>query len=372
MLLVGEGGEISPSIIEKLRELGYDMIYIQEEGLDCESRSPVTEESWISSMTAIANYYDDTLKIMKHQIEYDKNPAQMLLQVDNSIRPPASDALRRAVRTLLYDLLQNEAPVKFESYRVCAKQNRVHVHVLNVTILSLMLGVQLELDDVEQEALGMGAVLHDVGKTAFPELFGKRYWEVTATERDLLRQHPILGQMLMYGDLNVTEAERQVIIQHHERQDGTGYPAGLKGENRLPAKGHASKMNMIFKLAEILAAANYYDNVVSGTLYNRNVSSVLSLEELTDEGGHNLNIEIVRMLRTLVAKYPIGSNVRVKRHPHDGLNGGLGVVTENGNGTDSGITIKILYDSEGKRIPAVEERLEFRSDEPVVVEALAI
>src|SRR5262249_9602547 len=124
----------------------------------------------------------------------------------------------------------------------------LYTHALNVTVLSVALARFLELDNEEIRAIGIGALLHDMGKTEIPAQILARQGKLTPTEEALLRTHPTKGGKLTQRVTELPPEATAIIEQHHEFLDGSGYPRGLKG-------------NQIWLGVRIVAIANLYDNL---------------------------------------------------------------------------------------------------------------
>lgn len=123
----------------------------------------------------------------------------------------------------------------------------LYLHSLNVATLSLMLARELRLPRVVAEALGVGALLHDIGEGEVPDRILHKRTPRTPAERHFFEQHPVYGAS-MAQKLNIAPAALAVIGQHHEFSDGSGYPAGLKGEQ-------------IELLARIVVITNHFDEL---------------------------------------------------------------------------------------------------------------
>ncbi len=129
-------------------------------------------------------------------------------------------------------------------------------HITNVTRLSLKIGRMLRLPREEMEALRLGAMLHDIGNIAIPEELLQKEGRLTEMEFEQVKTHTTVGYELARKLQSLPEAARRVILYHHERWDGTGYPEGLKGEE-IPL------------LARIVALADTYDVMRSVRPYRK-------------------------------------------------------------------------------------------------------
>jgi len=121
------------------------------------------------------------------------------------------------------------------------------LHPMNVGVLSILLGRSLGLDPASLRQLGVGALLHDIGKLELPDRLRWRDSAATAVERRLYQEHPVHG-LALGRRMGLPTEVLEIIAQHHEQADGRGYPAGLKGEAIGP-------------LVRVVALVNQYDNL---------------------------------------------------------------------------------------------------------------
>lgn len=123
----------------------------------------------------------------------------------------------------------------------------VYIHSLNVSVLAMILAKEMGLAADMIRRLGVGALFHDIGKIEIPDKILLKKTPLTHAEADFLRQHVIYGDDIGRR-LHFPRDVLQIIAQHHEMMDGSGYPAGLKGDEiAVPAR--------------IIAMVNHYDNL---------------------------------------------------------------------------------------------------------------
>lgn len=123
----------------------------------------------------------------------------------------------------------------------------LYFHSLNVAMLSLMIAREVGAPQEVFSALGMGALLHDIGRKEIPERILHKTEPLTPAERNLYQMHCQFG-VDIGRRLQLSKPALEVIRDHHELYDGTGYPAGLKGD-------------AIGLLPRIVAVANHYDEL---------------------------------------------------------------------------------------------------------------
>jgi len=171
-------------------------------------------------------------------------------------------------------------------------------HAINVTVLAMALGRALGLDTEQLRYLGMGAMLHDIGKTQLPYKVTMKNGPLTNAESKLLATHCAVGGKMARSVQKMRPETLAIIEQHHEFLDGSGYPLGLKGEE-------------IHRFAQIVAIANLYDNLcnppnAADALPPKAVMALLYKSYL-----HKLDPELVQRFISTMGVYPPGTVVRL-------------------------------------------------------------
>lgn len=171
-------------------------------------------------------------------------------------------------------------------------------HSLRVCILALSMGRHLGMSEDELQVLGIGAMLHDIGKMRIPLDILNKPGELTAKEAELVKKHVPLGVDILERSAGIPEAAIDVARSHHERYDGTGYIHGRKGDQ-------------ISEFGLIGGIVDYYDAVTSDRAYHNGMSAHSALKimyELRNKAFHGgLIEEFIRCMGI----YPIGSVVEM-------------------------------------------------------------
>jgi putative nucleotidyltransferase with HDIG domain len=194
-------------------------------------------------------------KEQRRQIQKtEKAFEQSMVQVRNVMSKIASrplqavDEATELVSRIADTIINADALVLHLISQAGKDQESLYYHVLNVSVLSMMLAKSLGLSDEKIKLTGLGALFHDMGKLKIPTQILRKTEPLTAPEANLLKLHTKYGVDL----LRLTEAfpaeAYPVILQHHEMLDGSGYPVGLKGDE-------------IDELAQIVAVVNEFDNL---------------------------------------------------------------------------------------------------------------
>ena len=171
-------------------------------------------------------------------------------------------------------------------------------HCVNVAIYSLFLGLKMGLSEQELRNLGLGAILHDIGKLGVPEEILKKPQSLTDEEYSIIKNHPLEGyNALKKNDLSADA--RMVVRDHHERCDGSGYPFGKEEKD-------------IHKLARIVSIADIYDAVTADRVYRPKMLPHEGLEILLANcAGNKLDQKMVKVFMREICVYPVGSVVRL-------------------------------------------------------------
>jgi len=194
-------------------------------------------------------------KEQRRQIQKtEKAFEQSMVQVRNVMSKIASrplqavDEATELVSRIADTIINADALVLHLISQAGKDQESLYYHVLNVSVLSMMLAKSLGLSDEKIKLTGLGALFHDMGKLKIPTQILRKTEPLTAPEANLLKLHTKYGVDL----LRLTEAfpaeAYPVILQHHEMLDGSGYPAGLQGDD-------------IDELAKVVAVVNEFDNL---------------------------------------------------------------------------------------------------------------
>jgi putative nucleotidyltransferase with HDIG domain len=139
--------------------------------------------------------------------------------------------------------------------RVMSTDYYTYTHSVNVCAYSLALGRSIGITSpAELKQLGTGAILHDVGKTKVPESILKKRESLTSGERDLIMKHPQWGYEIIKQTDIISDASCAAIIQHHERENGSGYPSKIGKD-------------IIHRYSKIVAIADAFDAMTTHRIY---------------------------------------------------------------------------------------------------------
>jgi diguanylate cyclase (GGDEF)-like protein/putative nucleotidyltransferase with HDIG domain len=167
------------------------------------------------------------------------------------------------------------ATIEALALAIDAKEQSAHNHIGRVQIYATSLARALGMSEDEQQAVKIAALLHDVGKLAVPEHILAKPGPLTPEEFQKIRVHPQVGADIIAG-IPFPSPVAPLILSHHERWDGRGYPSGLRGEE-IPLG------------ARILCLVDYFDALTSSRPYHKPMSIEATLAMIEQEAGKALD-----------------------------------------------------------------------------------
>lgn len=258
-----------------------------------------------------------------------------------------SKAVENSVVKIIDSILNNrDAAVnllnikKFDDY--------TYTHSVNVAIISLLIASKLNLKKEELVELGVGAMLHDLGKVKIPIAVLNKPEELSEAEFEIMKKHPIFTYQLLKGNNSISDISKYIAAEHHEKFNGTGYPRGLKGYD-------------INFFARILAVADVYDALTTDRKYRKAMKPYEAMKIIIAGSGIYFDPEIVKAFLKAVSIYPAGSHVLLntgetavveKVEPNYILRPDI-IVIRDKNGRDTIEKIKLLNDKKRYIIEAV-------------------
>lgn len=240
--------------------------------------------------------YLDRLAVEPSLPEKDRPALRVLVLREKSkaivrdllVDPRSGERIKSAMGLVhdLVDCLLEKRDVMFDLLSLSAFDYYTYNHSVNVAVLCVGLAVFIGLDRAEVEALGVGAILHDLGKSAVPcEILNKR-GRLSAAEFDAIKKHVVEGERIVRAHQSIPGPSHLVVLQHHERLSGRGYPAGLSGAE-------------IGLFGRICAIADSYDAMTTRRPYQAPMTPFAALSRLSglfSEYDKDLLVAFIRML----------------------------------------------------------------------------
>jgi HD-GYP domain-containing protein (c-di-GMP phosphodiesterase class II) len=180
--------------------------------------------------------------------------------------------------------------------------DRAAAHGLNVAIIALLMGRSVGLDESEMIDLGVGSMLHDVGKLELPDRVRHLDDAFTQSETNAYRDHVAQGVQLGRR-MGMSSGALAVLAQHHEHADGTGFPLRLGGDRMSTA-------------ARIVAIVNRYDNLCNPAVLSRALTPHEAVSMLFSQSRNRFDSALLNTFIRMMGVYPAGSLVQLTDDRH--------------------------------------------------------
>jgi len=237
--------------------------------------------------------------------------------------------LKSVVEDITDELVFNEE-ILLNLVSLKSTSNYTYEHSVNVSVICIALGKMLGYSKNELFKLGMGGMLHDVGKTLIPEEIINKPAKLTDDEYDIIKNHPELGFNYLQQINSVSPLSRIVVYSHHERVDGSGYPRGIKGDE-------------IHEFARVAAIADVFDALTSDRVYRDRWPTYKAAEYIMNHTEQLFDYQLVKKFLPQVSFYPNGSEVILST-------GFRAVVSGQNVGFPTRPVLRLIEDDEGNEL----------------------
>lgn len=221
--------------------------------------------------------------------------------------------------------------------------NYTFTHSVNVSVLALAVGRACNITEAQLKTLGLGGLLHDLGKLRVDVDIITKPGRLTDAEFEEIKKHPGFGAEIIKEMEDVTPEVMQIVLGHHLRFDRSGYPAAPSGD-------------IVSPLVEMAAIADAYDAMTTLRSYQRPFTPRKAIARLKEISGTSLHPEFVTHFVESLGAYPVGSLVRLD-------NNEIGLVTKVGTQDTTLVDIKVLFDA-GGALMEEPSRLQLRPNHP--------
>jgi HD-GYP domain-containing protein (c-di-GMP phosphodiesterase class II) len=328
-LLLAAGYRLKDRYRKRLKELGFYSVLINVEG--AESVIPETiisahiQREMAVSLNSTTQNIKESLPVRQQGIRAIQRMIKDNKQYLNKYI--LNSGVLRALEHFIDEIL-NQPSMVLNVSALSKSPGDLFTHAINVMVTALCLGRKFRFSYDEMKQLGIGAINYDLGLVAVPEAILEKQGDLTEEEYRIYEQHTVFGYIMLSQNPSIPPTSSAVALQHHEHQNGTGFPRGIKGENRPPLKDFSRK-NVIHRFAEIVAVADNYDMLITGRNgYGHKHTVRDALKKIIQMGGARLNSEIVKTLVSIVPVYPVGARIRIINAPVPQLVGYNGVVAK--------------------------------------------
>lgn len=321
IVLLGENIELSERLISRLEQCGIQYVYIADPRTDdIVLPSLIREETIQTALKEIRTNFREMMDRPKRK--------------KGAAYPYIAQPFKKMMNMIIDDLsCHQDAMIMLMDMN--SVDHYLYQHSLNVCVYTTLLGISNGYSKEELTTLGMGALLHDIGKTQIAIDVLRKPSSLTKEEYEEMKQHARIGYELLKDEPNLPLLVAHCAFQHHERIDGSGYPRGIKG-------------NEIHDYAKWIGLVDSYDAMTTNRVYSMPMLPHDAIERLYAGTGTLYEQNMVQLFRDKVAIYPIG--ITVKLHT-----GESGIVTDLNYAYPHRPIIRILYNEAGEELKSPYE-----------------
>ncbi len=280
LILLGVKVELTQSLIFRLIKTGIDYVYIEDARTD-DIIIPdlITDQTRIRAIAEIRSNFRKTMDLSN-----TKKTGLGNYQLGKTFS--------NVMSSIIDDLSQNQDAM-IMVMNMNAVDHYLYNHSLNVCIYATIMGISQGYSKDELMALGLGALLHDIGKTQIPMEILLKSGKLTDAEFAEMKKHTELGYKILKNEPNISLLTAHCAFQHHERINGSGYPRGIMGKE-------------IHEYAKWIGLVDSYDAMTTHRVYRTAMLPHQALEVLYTGCDTLYDMAKIEKFRDNVAVYPPG------------------------------------------------------------------
>jgi HD-GYP domain-containing protein (c-di-GMP phosphodiesterase class II) len=326
IILLSAGAELTNEKIDQLKHYNITEIYIEDE---LSRGIPVTEI-----------VKEEIITDVKAQIKTIMTTPSLRISVDGK-------KVMEMVENLLSNLLKSEFIIMNLS-DIRSVDDYTFSHSVNVCIMSLITGIAMGIKGEALKELGVGALLHDIGKVMIDDEILQKPTNLTINEFDEVKKHTVYGYEMLKNSKDVSSTAQIIALSHHERKDGSGYPYNLKN-NDIPVP------------ARIVAIADVYDALTTNRIYRKKMLPHEVVDYMCSLSNKHFDKIALDAFISHIANYPVGTAVVLN-------SGEKGLVAKYNKNFPNRPVIRVVIDENGKMLVKPKEIDLFRRPEYRIVD----
>lgn len=288
-VLLKKGTILSESLVYKIKKYGILSVYVEspyQEILKSNISDTIKPMKRYESVSNVKNSLETFIKKVQLQKKFSKY-GDTGADLVNTLKAISED---------LIDEVLLEKNIMIAMQDIKSLSNYYYQHAVNVAVLSLIIGTEIGLTTREMEDLAVGALLIDSGCCGLNQEILTKKDVYTSEERKLMQNHVLKGYEQINENTNVNAHVKSIIMHHHERNDGSGYPKGLTDKDIHP-------------LAKIVMIADVYDALTSDRPNRPAHSQHEAIEYIMANAGTKFDFNLVNIFSRRIVPYPVGSYV---------------------------------------------------------------
>lgn len=305
-ILLSEGTMLRPDYVEKLKDIGITEVYVEDK------RIPDAEEVAILKKD-IEDNVKTQIKTVLEKHTYNHNEELM--------------ALNHAADDVIMNILEEDQVIE-QVFDIKERSSDLYEHSLSLCSLSVLTAIKLGLSQEEVHDIGVGSLLHDIGLRYLTINYeDKDLEEMSDVERGEYKKHSVYGYTALRQETWISERVKNIILYHHERMDGSGYP--LRATD-IPTE------------CRVISVCDSFDEMICGMGCKR-IKVHEAVDFLKNNKDTKFDEKVVNAFLDFTAVYPAGSLIKTNE-------GEVGIVLRQNKEFPDRPVIKIVRDKVGNQV----------------------
>jgi len=315
-LLINKGAKLTEVILGKLKSADIRHLYIDDELSQGVILEPmISDEIKLQSFVVMKNIYESQMGKSEQQVEM--------------VRESSIKELKDLIDEIITEIYSKNDQ-KYYSTELMGAEMYHYNHAVEVMILSLLIGRKMGLDRERLLKLGMGAVLEDIGKVRVPQEILNKKGKLEPAEFEEIKRHVDYSYSILKDLVGLSSLSRQIVLLHHEKLDGSGYPNGFSGD-QIPL------------LVRIATVCDIFSAIVSDRTYNNRISVDTAIEILRSAAPTKIDQDVFMTLLQVIDVYPPGTIVELG-------SGQIAIVIRNNPNSPTRPILRLIIDSSEKKM----------------------
>lgn len=306
-LLLAKNVALTQGYIERLKKANIQCVYIEDELSEgIEFKNVISDELKVKSISRVKTVFKE-----------------MSVNKGHTYQVKSIDSIKDIIDEIMEMIYDNPSTL-FCMTELMGTDMYTYNHSAEVAVLSMLVAKSMKLNETFIKKIGIGAMLHDIGKMQIPGEVLNKVEPLTPSEVTLVKEHVQFGYDMLKENDYISPLSRQIVLLHHEKLNGVGYPYGLAGE-QIPIH------------VRIVTLCDIFNAVSSNRAYKGKLSADEALEILRAEAVYELDRDIYYHLLKVVNIYPPGTVVELS-------NGDIGIVLKENPEAQTRPVVQIIRD----------------------------
>lgn len=349
-VVLSKGTVVKKPYIDKLREMEIFTVYIEEPEPEkikeekpqkpVQAVSKKTEENTQKPKSEASKKAEETQKVKTPKISMEKitilrddveeqvkNKIKEILELHVYQQTEGLKQITETAQNIISDILEEDGVIE-KVYDVKERSADIYEHSLQVCTIATLIALKLGLTKKQIYDISVSSLIHDIGLRYLVVRYEDQDINLLpAKDQEEYKKHPIYGYTAIKNEAWLSDNAKEIVLNHHERKDGSGYPLGT---------------DLISRMTQIVGVCDEFDELICGVGKAR-VRVHEAINNIRNYSGIWFDSDIVEAFLQLIAVYPVGSRVKTNQ-------GELGIVMKQNAHFPERPILRIVKDKFGQAI----------------------